>query len=728
MRFSLARVFAVSTVATATVSVVAFGAFLRSSRASILAASVQRRDDVATRVNERVVRELSRATEALEDVERGIRTGAIPSGDDRAIEAHLYVHLASAPALEEVTLTRATLDGWDDKGEARIARDGRSQLSVRRTTPGTIGVRIVRVSDSKATAMGRELLEGAPFGSSTFGPPWPAEDPTAHRTFSVLVSRDRLGRTLWSDLHPSDLDGVSTPGERRAVLTVQKAIDDAAGRPLGVLRVGIRTSELDAVVARATKDADPRIPHRIVLASVDDVGGGKHEVRLVARVSPDDPLELMGNDLRLTPKRPPPELAAFLASDVARSLAEDHPNGGGTIEANGERYLVTAREVALGRGGTRGWFTAVIVPEDAYVADLVGFERVFGAIFLAAMAIVVAIGVSVTAVLRRGLARAAESTARMRAFDFGASTTTSALAEVDDVLSGLERAKTAARTMTKYVPLDLVRRLYDANEEAALGGHPAELTLMFSDIEGFTTLAEKLPPDELAARLGDYLEAMTNAVTGTGGVVDKFIGDAVMAFWNAPAPVPDHPAHACRTVLDCFAATRALFASEKWSGLPALKTRYGVHTARVMVGHFGAPTRLSYTALGDGVNLAARLEPLCKQYDLLVLVSEDVVRAVGDAFVFRRVDRVAVKGKSRAIEVHELLGANGDELPDLSRARAYEAAFEAYLGRDFAGALDVLAPLEKTDGPSRVLAARCRDYLATPPPAEWDGVFVARSK
>jgi adenylate cyclase len=147
-----------------------------------------------------------------------------------------------------------------------------------------------------------------------------------------------------------------------------------------------------------------------------------------------------------------------------------------------------------------------------------------------------------------------------------------------------------------------------------------------------------------------------------------------------------------------------------------------------MVGHFGAPTRLSYTALGDGVNLAARLEPLCKQYGVVVLVSEAVARAASDELAFRRVDRVAVKGKTEGIDVYELLGKKGEDAPHLERARRYEEAFEAYLARDFVRAVEVLTPQAEEDGPSAVLLARCRVMRDAPPPVGWGGILVASSK
>jgi len=314
----------------------------------------------------------------------------------------------------------------------------------------------------------------------------------------------------------------------------------------------------------------------------------------------------------------------------------------------------------------------------------------------------------------------------MRAFDFAPDAARSRLRDIDEVMLGLERAKTVVRAMGKYIPLDLVRRLYERNEEPQLGGDLRTVTLMFTDIEGFTTLAEQLPPDRLARQLGDYLEAMTSAVERTSGTIDKYIGDAVMAFWNAPALIEGHAARACEAVLACQEATQTLYASPTWQGLPPLVTRFGVHTADVMVGHFGARTRLSYTALGDGVNLAARLEPLCKQYGVTALVSEAVAQAA-DGFVFRRIDRVAVKGKAQGIEVFELLGRKSDVIPRIEYLQRYETAFEAYLERDFSGALAILAGADD-DPPSSVLAARCKQLKDSPPPENWGGVHVAKSK
>ena len=221
---------------------------------------------------------------------------------------------------------------------------------------------------------------------------------------------------------------------------------------------------------------------------------------------------------------------------------------------------------------------------------------------------------------------------------------------------------------------------------------------------------------------------MTAAIQTAGGTIDKYIGDAIMAIWNAPAPHSRPRAPRLRGRARRRGRRRALFASPEWEGRPPLVTRFGLHTSEVLVGHFGAPDRLSYTCLGDGVNLASRLEGLNKQYGTTLLVSDSVREAVGSAFVFRFLDLVAVSGKGQAVRVYELLGPAGESGPRIERARAYEAALALYLGRDFVPALAGFDSIAAEDPPAAVLASRCRRFLEEPPPGNWDGAYVATSE
>jgi adenylate cyclase len=266
----------------------------------------------------------------------------------------------------------------------------------------------------------------------------------------------------------------------------------------------------------------------------------------------------------------------------------------------------------------------------------------------------------------------------------------------------------------------------ETRHEARLEAEPKELTLFFSDIRAFSTTVESLPSQALAEWLGDYLEVMAETVSEHGGTVDKFIGDAVMAFWNAPRPVEDH---AYRAVLAAFACQEAI---GRLADAEHLYTRIGIHTDTVLVGNFGSPERLNYTALGDGVNLASRLEGVNKLYGTRIIISEATFRRIEGRIDCRRLDRIAVKGKAQATDIYQPLGPSGSLSPQrLEAARAYERALDHYLVGQFAAAhAAFLALLEQSPGDqaANVMAERCAALAGSAPPAEWTGVYELQSK
>ena len=722
-RATLAQTFLVAGLAVALVVAGSFALFLHGSRERILDSSERLRQGVALRVEQSVTRALGTAEDALGDIAKDIRAGAVDPDDQQALEVELFSKLANSARLAEITFTRARILGDDAQGQAQLAPEGRFQLSLYRNRASNIVTRITRASANGFVTRSRERQPDAAFAGATFEERGAAADPTQDATFSVPLVAANRGRSLWSDLHYSELD--RDQPEPRVVLSVQRALSDASGQILGVLRVALLTTDLDAISRLKVDPSDPNDPHRIALLAVSTTAG--HDAQLVARIGPTDRVTLAGDDLRVSPEHPPAEIAALLASPLVHGLDPKHPNRSGTVWADGQRYLATLRELSGAQAGTAGWLVAVLVPESHYTKDLLRFEHLFALVLAGTLSLVLLIGVVTLRIVQQGLSRAVRTTARMRDFDFSPELTRSRIKDIDDVVLGLERAKTVVRAMGKYIPLDVVRNLYEHNEEPQLGGELRTVSLMFTDIEGFTTLAEQLAPDVLARHLGEYLEAMTASVEGTSGTIDKYIGDAVMAFWNAPLPVERHAERACEAVLACRDATRALYESAAWQGLPPLVTRFGLHSAEVMVGHFGARSRFNYTALGDGVNLAARLEPLCKQYGVTVLVSQDIALAARERFAFRRIDRVAVKGKARAIDVYELLGRRGEPMLGGQVAELYDRAFEHYLERDFTAAAALLETV-RDDPPSRVLYERCRELSLAPPPGDWDGVHVAKSK
>ncbi|HEX6588209.1 MAG TPA: adenylate/guanylate cyclase domain-containing protein, partial [Longimicrobiales bacterium] len=236
---------------------------------------------------------------------------------------------------------------------------------------------------------------------------------------------------------------------------------------------------------------------------------------------------------------------------------------------------------------------------------------------------------------------------------------------------GRER-KRAKELFSRYVSPLYVSQLVDQYEELKLGGERVPLTLLFSDIRGFTSMSERLPAEQVVRILNEYLDRMAEIVFRNGGTLDKFIGDAVMAFWGAPIPVADHARRAVDTALEMMDELRAL--NEKWASEgvdQALDIGIGVNTGEAVVGNIGSEAhKLDYTAIGDTVNLASRLEGLNKNYSTNIIVSQSTKDAVGDAYAFRELDDVKVKGKEQAVKIYELLGRRTGEARADTRARA----------------------------------------------------------
>ncbi|AKF04114.1 adenylate/guanylate cyclase domain-containing protein [Sandaracinus amylolyticus] len=378
----------------------------------------------------------------------------------------------------------------------------------------------------------------------------------------------------------------------------------------------------------------------------------------------------------------------------------------------------------------------VIAPE----ADFFGEVRRQGAIavVIALVALILAVLAGVVFSNRisgalRVIADEMERIGRFELSDRPVSGDGSLVREVNDMTAVADRMKNGLRSFGKYVPRALVQELIGSGEEAVLGGRSRELTILFSDVAGFTSISEKLSPSELVEQLGEYLDALSSCVEREHGTVDKYIGDAIMAFWGAPRELSDHALRACRSALAMQQAARALDAKWQAEGKPPMKTRIGVNTGECVVGNIGSHERMNYTVMGDSVNLASRLEGLNGAYGTWIMLGETTADAVKSEMLVRPLDWVAVKGKARAILVHELLGTRASsseaqrdgveryrEALDLYRARRFEEAAAAFeRAREAFGG---------DDEPSAAMAQRCRAYVAEPPPSDWNGASVRHSK
>ena len=719
-RLTLGHVFALTMAGLALLLGALFALLLEGSRRSILQSADTLRTSAGRRTEDGVRAHLSAAAQAVEALERDIRSGTIDPDQARGLEAALFSAVLNAPELAELTLTRAQGRGFGPDRALQLGGEtGRWQLSVYRVLDGDQSRLVTRRTSRQGRRWVVELrdrppdagLLDAPLSLST-AETASARAPTEHATFTTPASESLYGDVVWSDLHWSDLE--RDPARRRVVVTVMKAIEDARGEFVGVARAGLLTQQLDQIVRLPVTGASDD-PHRVFLC---DAAG-----RLITRIDPRDRLEEQAdNSLRVAPADLPNEVAAALRLPALREVGADRPAVAGQAWVGGRKYLATFMALP----DTQGWRAGIVAPEDFYLR---GLDQMRRRLLVESLAVILAIligGALTLRAVRGGLGQIVATTARMREFNFAPTEARSPFADVHAVLSRLELAKTAMRAMGKYVPIDLVRLLYQTGREPVLGGDLVDVTIMFTDIRDFTALSEQLSPNELARVLGRYLEVMTTAIHSARGTIDKYIGDAIMAVWNTPTPCPDHARRACEAALACREAGERLFSSPEWKDRPPLHTRFGIHRGEVMVGHFGAPDRMSFTALGDGVNLASRLEGLNKQYGTTVLVSESVRDDAQDVFEFRLVDVVAVKGRTRSVNVYELLG-HAEAGADRRRERGYESALQRYWARDFAGALSILES-QLTDGPSRVLAERARALAADPPPADWDGVYVARTK
>ena len=295
-----------------------------------------------------------------------------------------------------------------------------------------------------------------------------------------------------------------------------------------------------------------------------------------------------------------------------------------------------------------------------------------------------------------------------------------------------ERKKIRA-TFGHYVSNTVIEEMLKSPERLRLGGEEKVLTVLFSDLAGFTTYSERLRPNEMVNILSDYFKDMTEQVFAHNGTLKEYVADEMMAIFGAPLERSDHAILACGAALGMRDRLRRL--REEWPkiGRPALRARTGVNSGPMLVGNLGSPYRFAYGVLGDHVNLGSRLEGLNKTYSTEILIGENTAELVGDSFMLREVDMVRVKGRVQPVHVYELVAKAGDVLPEkqLDAFSSYKKGLEAYRDQRWT---EALAHFEKAlslwpeDGPSKVMAERCRIYLETPPEGEWDGVFQQLTK
>lgn len=284
----------------------------------------------------------------------------------------------------------------------------------------------------------------------------------------------------------------------------------------------------------------------------------------------------------------------------------------------------------------------------------------------------------------------------------------------------------------EYTPPKLIDLMLNDPSKLKLGGEERELTVFFSDIAGFTGISEAMDPARVVGLLNDYQKFMTDVVFKYDGYLDKYIGDAIMAFWNAPLDQPHHPVLACLAALEQTFALRDFNQRLALQGVAPVRARMGLHTGRALVGRMGPDSRRTYTAIGDSINLGSRLESANKYYGTHIIISEPTYKAAQAEIEARELDWVRVQGKTQAIPIYELLAKKNALPPEEKKAyQLFAEGVALYRGRKFSDALDrfeeVLRGLPE-DGPTFVYIKRCQRFLEMPPPVDWDGVHTMTSK
>ncbi len=295
---------------------------------------------------------------------------------------------------------------------------------------------------------------------------------------------------------------------------------------------------------------------------------------------------------------------------------------------------------------------------------------------------------------------------------------------------GREKAK-LKRAFSQYVAGALVERILADPSRAVLGGVRRELTVLFSDVRGFSEISEDLEPEVLSAFMNEYLTPMTDVVMREGGMLDKYIGDALMAVYGAPLVQRDHAERACQSAVAMLGALRELNAAWRARELPELAIGVGINSGPMSVGNMGSDARFDYTVLGDAVNLGARLEALTKEYGVQILCGERTAELATERFVFRELDSVRVKGRAGAVRIYELVGETDDAPLSSGDLDQFASALAAYREQRFDEAEDGFSAFldrHPDDGPARVMLSRCRELRAQPPAPDWDGVYTQRSK
>ena len=391
---------------------------------------------------------------------------------------------------------------------------------------------------------------------------------------------------------------------------------------------------------------------------------------------------------------------------------------------DGSAYAVTLTPLAFS-----DWVLATVLPETEFLGPIEATTRRLGAGLAVGLLVFAALSILLARrFIAAPLATVAGELRHVENFDLTqVKRHSSRLKEIDALSDAISRMASGLSAFGKYLPADLVRTLVAEGIEARPGGSNRQITIFFADIAGFTGLSERFG-DKIVPLLGSYLDLLSRTVGEHRGTVDKFIGDAVMAFWGAPADNPDHALAACRAALACERGLKSARIFDDY-GRP-LKMRIGLNSGKALVGNIGSDNRLNYTAIGDTVNLASRLESTNKIYGTTIIIGEATRREASDRIVVRELDMIAVYGRTEGTAIFELLGL-AEEGPAPEWALLYEAGLCDYRTLAFERAIERFTgagSLRGGDKAAALMIERCLAFLREEPAPDWVGTTVLDTK
>jgi adenylate cyclase len=408
--------------------------------------------------------------------------------------------------------------------------------------------------------------------------------------------------------------------------------------------------------------------------------------------------------------------------------------GGGEDRREAKRQRLTlqgaAYEVALTPLPFPGWSLATVIPEAEFLGPvettlrrlIIGLAA--GALLAALLSAMLARSVIATPLARVvGEIRHVENFALEKVRRHP-----SRLAEISSLSGAIAEMAAGLSAFGKFIPADLVRSLLNQGVEAKPGGSIKELTVMFIDVAGFTGLSERMG-DRVVPLLSRYLDAVSEVIVANGGTIDKFIGDAVMAFWGAPTAQQDHAVRCCRAALACGKAIEAAGVTDD-QGHP-LQIRIGINSGGMLVGNIGSELRLNYTVIGDAVNVASRLEGASKQYGTQILIGAETAHLIGNVFIIREIDHIAVYGRTEGLAVYELIGVAESSGENRDWITNYEEGLSNYRRRDFTGAIvqfEAVLRVRPDDRPAALLLERCKRLHQSGVDEEWSSVVALKTK